>query len=69
MKSLYTILVEKSEEKRPHGKSRPRWKDNIKMDHQEMGWGHGLDWSGSGYGQVVSTFKCGNEHPGFIKCR
>jgi hypothetical protein len=31
--------------------------------------GHGLDWSGSGHGQVVSTYKCGNELLGFIKCR
>jgi len=36
--------VEKSEEKRPHGKTRPRWKDNIKMDHQEMGWGAWIGW-------------------------
>jgi len=31
--------------------------------------GHGLDWSASGHGQVVSTFKCYNELLGFIKCR
>ena len=31
--------------------------------------GHGLDGSVSEYGQVVSTFKCANEHLGFIKCR
>jgi len=27
--------------------------DNIKLDLQERGWGHGLDCSGSGEGQVV----------------
>jgi hypothetical protein len=27
---------------------RRRWEDNIKMDLQEVGWGHGLDWYGSG---------------------
>jgi len=24
-------------------------------------WGHGLDWAGSGAGQVVGTCECGNE--------
>ena len=27
---------------------RRRWEDNIKMDLREVGWGHGLDRSGSG---------------------
>jgi len=40
------------------------------MDLQEVGWrGHGLDWSGSGYGQVAGSGKCRNEPLGFIKCR
>jgi len=30
-------------EKRPLGRPRRRWKDNIKMDHQEVGCG-GMDW-------------------------
>ena len=29
-------------------KWRQRWEDNIKMDLKEVGWEHGLDWSGSG---------------------
>jgi len=29
--------------KRPIGRHRRRWKDNIKMDHQEVGCG-GMDW-------------------------
>jgi hypothetical protein len=29
-------------------KWRQRWDDNIKMDLKEVGWEHGLDWSGSG---------------------
>jgi hypothetical protein len=45
MKYLYTILVEKSEEKRSHGRSRPRWMDNSKVDHQEMCW-EGKEWTG-----------------------
>lgn len=31
-KNRYKILVGKTEGKRPLGKSRSRWKDNIKMD-------------------------------------
>jgi hypothetical protein len=33
----------KSEGKRPLGRPRCRWEDNIKMDLQEMGCG-GMDW-------------------------
>jgi hypothetical protein len=37
------LLVEKPAEKRPLGRPRRRWIDNIKMDLLEIGWG-GLDW-------------------------
>jgi hypothetical protein len=43
--------VGKPEGKRPVGRPRCRWEDNIKMDLQEVGcgmWVHGLDRSGSG---------------------
>jgi hypothetical protein len=33
-----------------------------------MGGGHGLHLSGSGYGQVAGTCKCGNEPSSSIKC-
>jgi hypothetical protein len=33
----------KPEGKRPVGRPRRRWVDNIKMDLREIGWG-GLDW-------------------------
>jgi hypothetical protein len=36
------ILVGKPEGKRPLGKPRCRWVDNIKMDLREIGWG-GMD--------------------------
>ena len=39
------ILVGKPEGKRPLGRPRLRWKDNIKMDLQEVGSG-GMDWMG-----------------------
>ena len=46
---MYRVLVGKSEGKRPFGKPRRRWEDNIKMDLQDVGCGgYGLDRSGSG---------------------
>ena len=33
----YRVLVVKPEEKRPLGRPRPRWKDNIKKDFQDVG--------------------------------
>jgi hypothetical protein len=40
---LYRVLVGKSEGKRPLGRPRRRWKDNNKMDLQEVGCGV-MDW-------------------------
>jgi hypothetical protein len=37
------ILVGKPERKRPLGRPRRRWLDNIKMDLREIGW-DGMDW-------------------------
>jgi hypothetical protein len=42
-KHAYRILVEKPEGKRPLGRSRRRWVDNIKMDLGKIGW-DGRDW-------------------------
>ena len=36
-------LVGKPEGKRSHGRPRPRWEDDFKMDLQEVGCG-GMDW-------------------------
>ena len=33
------VLVGKPEEKRPFGRPRRRWEDNIRMDIKELGWG------------------------------
>jgi len=42
-RGVYGVLVGKTEGKRPLGRPRRRWEDNIKMDLQEMGcWG--MDW-------------------------
>jgi len=42
-RGVYRVLVGKPEGKRPLGKPRRRWEDNIKMDLQEVGC-RGLDW-------------------------
>jgi hypothetical protein len=42
-RGAYRILVEKPEGKKTLGTPRHRWKDNIKMDLQEVGWGS-MDW-------------------------
>jgi hypothetical protein len=39
------LLVGKPEGKRPLGRPRRRWVDNIKMDLLEIGWG-GVHWIG-----------------------
>jgi hypothetical protein len=39
------ILVGRPEGKRPLGRSRHRWVDNIKMDLREIGW-DGVVWIG-----------------------
>jgi hypothetical protein len=37
-RGAYRVLAGKPERKRPLGRSRRRWEDNIKMDIQEGGW-------------------------------
>jgi hypothetical protein len=41
-RGAYKILVGRPEGRRPFGRSRRRWEDNIKKDLQEVGWG--MDW-------------------------
>jgi len=40
---VYRVLVGKPEGKKPLGRPRRRWEDNIKMDLKEVGCG-GMDW-------------------------
>jgi hypothetical protein len=42
-RNAYRILVRKPEEKRPLGRPRRMWEDNIKMDLREIEWS-GMDW-------------------------
>jgi hypothetical protein len=41
--AAYKILVGRPEGRKPLGRPRCRWDSNIKMDLQEVGWGHGPD--------------------------
>jgi len=43
MRNVYKILVWKQEGKRPLGRPRCRWEDNIRMDLREVLW-EGVDW-------------------------
>jgi hypothetical protein len=45
-RGVYKVLVGKLEEKRPMGRPRRRWEDNIKADLQEVGCGvwTGMSW-------------------------
>jgi transcription termination factor 2 len=42
-RKLYRVLVGKPEGKRPLGRPRRRWKDEIRMDLRKIGWGS-VDW-------------------------
>jgi hypothetical protein len=43
VRSAYNILVGRPEGRRPLGRTRHRWEDNIKMDLREIGFGD-VDW-------------------------
>ena len=46
-RGLYGALMGKPEGRRPLGKPRRRWEDNIKKDLQEVGWEEA--WTGSSW--------------------
>jgi hypothetical protein len=56
------------EEKRPLGRTRRRWKDNVRMDVREIGWEDG-DWihMAQDRGPVVGCCGHGDELSGSIK--
>jgi hypothetical protein len=56
-RGAYSVLVRRPEGNRPHGRSRRRW-ENIKINFQEVGWGDGMYWSGSGLERVNAVTKC-----------
>jgi hypothetical protein len=67
--NTYRILVGKPERKRPVGRSRSRWVDNIKMDLREIVWNdvHRIDLV-QDRDQWRDSCKQGNELSGSIKC-
>jgi len=68
-RGVYRVLVGKPEGKRPLGRPRHRWEDNIKMDLQEVRCGVriGSRWLriGTGGGHC----ECGKKPTSSIKCR
>jgi hypothetical protein len=68
-RNAYRILVGKPEGKRPLGRPRRRWVDNIEIDRKEIGW-DGMDWIhlNQDKGPLEGSCEHGNEFSGFIKC-
>jgi len=65
---VYRVLVEKPEGRRPLGRPRRRWADNIRMALQEVGCVY-MDWIGLAQDrQVADVCECGNEPSGSVKC-
>ena len=69
-RGVYKVLVGKPEGKRPLGRPRRRWEDNIKMDLEEVGRGCG-DWMelAQDRDRLAGACEYGNEISGCsIKC-
>jgi len=49
MRKMFRVLVEKQEGKKPLGRPRSRWVDNIRVDLQEVGCGL---WTGLGWPRI-----------------
>ena len=64
-RGVHRVWVGKPEGRRPLGRPRRRWEDNIKMDLQEVGRGSG-DWME--LARVAGACEYGNELSGSIKC-
>jgi hypothetical protein len=64
-RGVHRVLVGKPEGKRPLGRPRRRWEDNIKKDLQEIGGGR--DWMELAQGRVAGTCEYGKELSGSIK--
>jgi hypothetical protein len=63
-RKVYKVLVGKPEGKRPFGRPKHRWEDGIRIDLRVIGWGCGLDSTGSGQGPVAGCCECGDEPSG-----
>jgi hypothetical protein len=68
-RNSYRLLVVKPEGKRPPGRRRYRWVDNIRMDLVEVGWGV-VDWIGLALNRNRwSCCEFGIEPSGSMTCR
>jgi hypothetical protein len=69
-RDVYRYFVGKHEGKRPLGRHRHRWEDNIKMGVQEVGFGS-MDWidQAQDWDRWRATRECGKVPSGSIKCR
>ena len=68
-RSVYKVLLVKPEGKRPHGRHRRKWEDNVKMDLQNV---RCCALTGSMWvrmGEVAGTSEYSDEHSGSIKSR
>ena len=65
-RGVYRVLVGKPEGKRPLGRPRRRWVDNIRMDLWDVGIWTGLGWPR--VEQMADACECGNEPSGSVKC-
>jgi hypothetical protein len=65
-RGIYRVLVGKPEGKRPLGRPRCRWEDNIKMDLQEVGCGG--EWLKIGtVTRGIFDTKCYSPSPEFVQ--
>ena len=66
---LYRVLLGKPEGRRPMGRLRCRWVDNIRMDLQKVGYGY-MDWIrlAQDRDRKAEACVCGNETSGSVKC-
>jgi hypothetical protein len=67
MTNAYKIVAEKSDGKRPLGRSKHRWEDYIRMDLRSWAETRGLNSSGSGQRPVACSCERDNESSGSIK--
>jgi hypothetical protein len=62
-RKLYKVFVGRPKGKKPLGRSRCRWEDEIRMDFGDIGWGvwSGFSWLSKLYGPVTGSCECGDE--------
>jgi hypothetical protein len=71
VRGAYNILVGRPEGRRPPGRPRRRWENNIKTDLREIGFGDVGMWIGFilfRVGRGRGSCEHGNEPSGSIKC-